>query len=153
VSTRTDPEARPRERAHPRGLRALVLLLAVAFAVSVVHYVDNVANYTAYPQPGPSDLPAPSAGLIAGSWFVFTAFGVAGLWLFVRRRVLAAAGCLTAYSLSGLVGIGHYLVPGATAMVWWRQAHVVIDIVCGLLVFGFALWSVVTQRRPRTGGS
>jgi len=31
-------------------------------------------------------------------------------------------------------------------MVWWRQAHVVADIVLGVLVLAFALWSVTTRR-------
>jgi hypothetical protein len=130
----------------PRGLPALLVLLSSAFLVSVVHYIDNVVNYADYPQPAPGDLPAPSAGLIGVSWFVLTACGVLGLWLFLRRRIVPAAFALTAYSVSGLVGIGHYLVPGATDMVWWRQTHVVVDIVCGVLVLGFALWSVVALR-------
>jgi hypothetical protein len=31
-------------------------------------------------------------------------------------------------------------------MVWWRQVHVIADIICGLLLFAFALWSVVALR-------
>ncbi|WP_116040448.1 hypothetical protein [Amycolatopsis palatopharyngis] len=124
--------------------RTLLWLLAVTFVVSVVHYVDNYVNYAEYPQPGPGDdLPAPSAGLVAASWFVFTASGAAGLWLWFRGRITIACVALTGYSLSGLVGIGHYLVPGATEMVWWRQTHVLVDIACGLAVFGFAVWAVL----------
>src|SRR4051812_16024030 len=55
------------------GLRAL---LGVAIAVSVVHYTDNFVNYDDYPQP--TSGPAPSAGLVLGSWFLFTAFAIAG---------------------------------------------------------------------------
>jgi hypothetical protein len=125
----------------------LLVLLGLAFAVSVVHYTDNFVNFDDYPQPGAeSSLPAPGEGLIGASWFVFTAFGVAGLWLFLRGRIVPAAVALTAYSMSGLIGIGHYLVDGATDMVWWRQAHVVADIVLGVLVLTFALWSVVALR-------
>lgn len=48
--------------------RTLLWLLAVAFVVSVVHYVDNYVNYEDYPQPGPGDdLPAPSAGLVGAN--------------------------------------------------------------------------------------
>jgi len=135
--------------APSRPLRILLALLGAAFVVSVVHYVDNVANYADYPQPGPEDLPAPSAGLIAFGWFLFTAFGVLGLWQFLRGNVVPAALGLTGYSVSGLVGVGHYLVPGATDMVWWRQAHVIADIVLGVGVFGFAVWSVVALRSRR----
>ncbi len=127
--------------------RLLVVLLSVAFAVSVVHYIDNTVNYADYPQAEPgSALPNPSQALVGAGWFIFTAFGVLGLWLFVRGRVMAAAIAIAVYSGSGLVGFGHYAVPGATDMVWWRQTHVIADIICGLLLFAFALWSAVALR-------
>jgi hypothetical protein len=133
-----------------RGRRALLVLLTVSIAVSLVHYTDNYVNYADYPQP--DDGPAAALvtrGVVLISWFVFTGFGIAGLWLFVRGRIGPAAACLTAYSVSGLIGVGHYLIPGATDMVWWRQTHVVADIICGVLVLVFALWSVV-ELRPAT---
>jgi hypothetical protein len=128
-------------------LRPLLVLMSVAFVVSVVHYIDNTVNYADYPRAEPgSALPNPSAVVVGGAWFVFTAFGALGLWLFVRGRITSAAIAIAVYSGSGLVGFGHYAVPGATDMVWWRQAHVIADIVCGLLLFAFALWSVVALR-------
>jgi hypothetical protein len=30
-------------------------------------------------------------------------------------------------------------------MPWWRQTHVVVDILCGFAVLGFSVWAV--QRR------
>jgi hypothetical protein len=132
-------------------LRPLLVLMAVAFVVSVVHYIDNTVNYADYPQVEPgSSLPNPSVQVVAGAWFVFTAFGALGLWLFVRGRITAAAIAIAVYSGSGLVGFGHYAVPGATDMVWWRQVHVIADIICGLLLFAFAVWSVVALREEQT---
>ena len=124
-----------------RATRLLCWLLGFACVVSVVHYVDNYVNYDDYPQGGIGPVPAPSAAVVGLSWFVFTASGVAGLLLWLRGRVTAASFFLTGYSVSGLIGFGHYAVPGATSMVWWRQAHVVTDICCGIAVFGFALWA------------
>ena len=57
-------------------LRTLRVLLAVAIAVSVVHYADNVANFADYPEPDSG--PAPSRTVIAVAWFAFTAAAVAG---------------------------------------------------------------------------
>ncbi len=138
--------------AHPIGppaaasaTRTLRLLLGVAVAVSIVHYVDNVANYDAYPDP--TSGPAPSRELIALSWFVFTAFGLAAYGLLARGRERAAALCLTVYAGSGLVGLGHYTVPGATDMVWWRQLHIVADIALGIAILAYA---VRLARRART---
>jgi hypothetical protein len=124
--------------------------MSVAFVVSVVHYVDNTVNYADYPQAEPgSALPNPPDWVVGAAWFVFTAFGVLGLWLWLRGRVAPAAVAIAAYSGSGLVGIAHYLVPGATDMVWWRQAHVIADITCGVLLFAFSLWAVVALRPSR----
>lgn len=134
------------------GRRFLFPVLAVAFAVSIVHYVDNTVNYDDYPQADPGTTLAaatPSQLLVGAGWFIFTAFGVLGLWLWLRGRLVPAAVSIALYSGSGLVGFAHYAVPGATDMVWWRQAHVIADIVCGVLLFGFALWAVVALRPSR----
>ena len=128
-------------------LRPLLVVMSVAFVVSVVHYIDNTVNYADYPQVEPgSALPNPSQAVIGSARFVFTAFGALGLWWFVWGRITAAAVAIAVYSGSGLVGFAHYAVPGATDMVWWRQVHVIADIICGLLLFAFALWSVVALR-------
>jgi hypothetical protein len=124
-------------------LRAARVLLGVAIAVSVVHYVDNFANWADYPHP-PSG-PDPSRAVIAGAWVVFTASALAGYVLLRRGHVTAAALCLALYSGSGLVGLAHYTVEGATDMPWWRQAHVLADILCGVAVLLFAVRLV---RRP-----
>lgn len=132
------------------GLRLLRALIAVAVLVSIVHYVDNVVNYADYPEP--TSGPAPSQAMIGVSWFVLTAFGAAGLLFFARRRIRPAAACLAVYATSGLVGIGHYTVSGATAMPWWRQLHVVADIACGVAVLAFALWASRRDRSQASGG-
>lgn len=124
----------------PRHLRALGYLLATALAVSVVHYVDNVVNYDAFPQF--ENGPTIGKGLVAFGWFFFTAFGVAAWLLYRSGRVRQGAIALAAYSGSGLVGIGHYLAPGMTDAVWWRQTHVIADILLGFAVLAFALRSV-----------
>lgn len=125
---------------HARRLRELTALLGVAVAVSIVHYADNVANYDDYPSGG--SVPAPSAGVILASWFAFTAAGIAGWVAYRRGRLDRAPVLLAIYAGSGLVGLGHYTVPGALNMPWWRQAHVLADIACGVLVLAFALRAV-----------
>jgi hypothetical protein len=130
-----------------RGTRILLVLMSVAVLVSVVHYIDNTVNYADYPQVEPgSRLPNPSQAMVAGAWFFFTAFGALGMWLWLHGRIAPAAVAIAVYSGSGLVGFGHYAVPGATDMVWWRQAHVIADIVCGVLLFAFAMWAALTLR-------
>jgi len=129
------------------ALRFLTALLAFAIVVSIVHYTDNYLGYDAYPRS--ASLPNPSQTLILASWFFFTAFGVAGWLLFRRGQIRAACLCLAAYAGSGLVGIGHYTVPAATDLVWWRQLHIVTDILCGVAILTFALWAARNQRSLR----
>ena len=136
----------------PRHWRLLVGLFAAAFAVSVVHYVDNVVNYADYPDASGGPVPAPSATLIAVSWFVFTGFGLTGLLAYRAGRTRLAAIGLAVYSGSGIIGIGHYTVAGATDMVWWRQVHVVADILLGFSMQAFALWIATRGRRPASRG-
>ncbi|MBO9533347.1 MAG: hypothetical protein J7513_10275 [Solirubrobacteraceae bacterium] len=134
---------------HPRATQRLLALFAVAALVSVVHYVDNVANYSDYPLSG--TLPDPSAALIAVAWFAFTALGIAGVLEFRRRGPTPRAALLLGgYSGSGLIGILHYSAAGATSMPWWRQLHIVADIVCGLLIFAFALAIARSQTSAST---
>jgi len=135
---------------HAKATRLLTVLLATALVVSVVHYTDNYFNYEDFPQS--ETLPNPSAGLVGFSWFLFTAFGVAGYVLFLRRSYSLAALSLAAYSGSGLVGILHYSAEGMTDAVWWRQAHVIADIVLGAAVLAFAIWTALVLS-PREGGS
>jgi hypothetical protein len=130
---------------HRRAVRVLGAIFAIAVAVSIVHYTDNYLNFDDYPQ-APRGVPS-SAALVLGAWFVFTAAGLAGYLLFRRRPSNLALVLLAVYSGSGLVGIGHYLVRGATSMPWWRQAHVSLDIACGIAMFSFAMWAVRARRR------
>lgn len=60
--------------------------------------------------------------------------------------------CLSVYSGSGLVGIGHYTVPGATDFTWFRQTHIVADILCGVAILAFAVWAVRTFRDGAAAG-
>ena len=130
---------------HRRAVRILGGIFAVAVVVSIVHYADNYVNYHDYPQP--KTLSNAPESLVPGFWFGFTAAGLAGYLLFRRRASDVALLLLAAYSGSGLIGIGHYLVPGATSMPWWRQVHVSLDIACGIAMFSFVVWAARSRGR------
>ena len=136
------------ENLHRRALSILGWIFFVAVIVSVVHYVDNYVNYEDFPTA--DSIPNPSKTTVLVAWFVFTAFGLAGYLLFRRRRYPLSLLCLAVYSGSGLVGIGHYLADGMTDAVWWRQAHVVADIACGLAILAFAIWATAQSRAAAT---
>ena len=130
---------------HRRAVRILSVIFAVAVVVSIIHYTDNYVNYHDYPQS--RTLPNPSAALVLGAWFAFTAAGLAGYLLFRRAPSNLALALLAVYSGSGLIGIGHYTVPGATSMPWWRQAHVGFDISAGIAMFSFVIWAARARRQ------
>ena len=122
-------------------------LFSIAVVSSAVHYTDNTVNYDrfAHPDPG-SALPDPEAWLVATSWFGFTAVGALGVWWYARHRITEAAVAIAIYSVSGTISIGHYLAPGATDMAPLRQVSIGIDVVLGLTLLGFALWSALKVR-------
>ena len=127
--TATAPSTAP-----PRLERPLLVLLAVAFTVSVVHYGDNAINYDDFPADGA--LPDPPRWLVTSSWFAFTAAAVGAVVMLARGRVLAGAILLAVYSGSGLVGIGHYPVQGALGIHSRRHLSGAGDIACGLAIAG-----------------
>ena len=133
---------------HPRAVRILTAVFAVAVVVSIVHYTDNAVNWSDYPQPRAVTLP----NVVIEAWVAFTAVGVAGYLLFRRAASNLALILLAAYSGSGLIGIGHYLVPGATSMPWWRQLHVCLDIACGIAMLSFTLWAARARLRGAAAG-
>jgi hypothetical protein len=123
------------------------IVFFIAVAVSIVHYTDNYFNYDDYPQP--TSGPAPSQAVIGLSWFAFTAFGIAGMVMLARGRDRLGALLLAVYSGSGLVGFGHYSVDMG-GQPWWRHAHIVADIVCGLTILVLAIRVVKRNEGART---
>lgn len=132
------------------NLKLLNVVFFAAVSVSVVHYTDNYLAFDRYPSGGPA--PEITADVIWIAWVVLTAFGVAGYVLYRRGRIVAASGLLAVYSISGLIGLGHYSAPGTSELAWWRHAHIWADIACGAAVLAFAVWSVRVERRRATHG-
>lgn len=129
-----------------RATRTLTILFWTAVAVSIVHYADNTINYEDYPRS--STIPNPSDTLVFLSWFAFTAAGLAGYTLFRRDRSNTSLLLLALYSGSGLVGFLHYSVAGAFDMPWWRQAHIVADMICGLAMIAFVVRAAAQRGVP-----
>lgn len=138
-------------RAATPRITLLTRLLVAAVLVSIVHYVDSVANFSDYPKS--SVLPNPSALVIGASWFAFSAAGLAGYILYRRSQSETSLLLLGLYSGSGLVGILHYSVPGALDMPWWRHAHVLADIALGAAILGFAIWAARSPKRAVAGSA
>jgi hypothetical protein len=73
--------------------------------------------------------------------------GVAGYVLYRRGETRRGSALLAVYSISGLIGLGHYSAPGMSHLAWWRHVHIWVDILCGVAVLTFAVWSVRETRK------
>ena len=129
------------------NIRLLNIVFFTAVAVSIVHYTDNYLAFDRFPNDGPG--PEVTADSIWIAWLVLTAVGVAGYVLYRRGQIRGGSALLAVYSISGLIGLGHYTAPGTSELAWWRHVHIWVDILCGVAVLGFAVWSV-TQTRQRS---
>lgn len=132
-------------------VRLLNIVFFTAVAVSIVHYADNYLAFERYPSGGPG--PEITADTIWIAWVVFTAFGIAGYVRYRRGQVRSACALLAVYSLSGLVGLGHYSAPGMSELAWWRHAHIWADILCGAAVLAFAVWAARGDARTSAAPS
>lgn len=127
----------------------LNLVFWTAVVVSVVHYTDNYFNYSDFPQS--ESLPDPPKTLVGAAWFVYTGVGLVGYWLYRSGEERIAAACIAFYSISGLVGLGHYGAEGMIDEPWWRQSHVVADVLLGVAVLAVA-WRIARESRQEGGG-
>ncbi len=134
---------------HGRAVKTLTGILAVALVTSIVHYTDNYLAFDQYPQSDSG--PAITDDTIWIAFVVLTAAGVAGYLLYRRGQIRPAVALLAVYSVSGLVGIGHYSAPGMSELAWWRHLHIGVDIACGIAVLAFAVWSARRERRHAFG--
>jgi hypothetical protein len=128
------------------NLRALNVVFFAAVASSIVHYSDNYLAFDRFPNGGPA--PEITADAIWIAWVVFTAFGVAGYVAYRRGELRKGAALFAVYSLSGLIGLGHYTAPGMSELAWWRHVHVWVDVLCGAAVLAFAVWSTRREMSP-----
>ena len=127
------------------NIRLLNIVFFTAVASSLVHYTDNYLAFDRFPNDGVG--PSITADSVWIAWIIFTAFGVAGYVLYRRGQIRQGSALLAVYSISGLIGIGHYTASGMSELAWWRHVHIAADFLCGVAVLTFAIWSV-RQTQP-----
>jgi len=121
-------------------LRVLVGALLVSTAV---HYTDNWLSIGDYaPETG---LLADNPGLIPVAWALFAALGIAAYLDYRRAPSLRAHVLLAAFSVAGISTAGHLLYAG-NDFAAWQWVSVTADVVTGLAVLAFALWSAAYRR-------
>jgi hypothetical protein len=129
-------------------------IVAIAVALSAVHYYDNTVRFEDYTGGKASDgfITRP---VIPISLVLFTVAGVAGYRaLKAGNRRLAGVG-LAVYSVGGLIGPGHYTTVSPSEFSAFQNAFIALDFLAGLAVFLLAVRIATTgsvNRPPTTTG-
>ena len=134
-----------------KGLGPLRVILAFTLVSTALHYAHNTVRAADYPQiPGISVLAAQI--VVAASWVVFTAFGVAGYRAFLAGRYWRSLAFLLVYSLSGLASAGHFLVGVPQIPAFWF-ATIFTDSAAALAMWIFLCWAAVRLNRVGVAGA
>ena len=129
-------------------------VFATAVALSGVHYYDNTVRFEDYTGGKASDgfITRP---VIPISLVLFTIAGIAGYRaLKAGNRRLAGVG-LAVYSVSGLIGLGHYTTVSPSEFSVFQNTFIALDFLAGLAVLILAVRVATTasvSRPPTTTG-
>jgi hypothetical protein len=127
-----------------RPTAALRSLVGVSIVLSFIHYTDNTLRYDDYTVADPT-FPASlvKQWVIPVSWVLFTAAGIIGYRRFRDGHRPQAAAWIGAYSTSGLISVLHYVDISMDDLSAFQNTLVVLDIVLGVLLLAFALWTAL----------
>jgi hypothetical protein len=131
----------PRHLRQP-SISTVGLVVGASVALTAFHFADNYFSIETYPQPDWI-----TGAVVAISWPLFTALGVAGYVLYRRGRFTEAHGFLIAYSYTGLSSLGHFLSGSPDEFTTRGLVSVLIDGAAGATVLAVALWSILALRR------
>lgn len=129
-------------------------VFATAVALSAVHYYDNTVRFEDYTGGKSSD------GLITRpvipiSLVLFTLAGIAGYRALKAGNRRRAGWLLAVYSVSGLIGVGHYTTVSPDEFSAFQNTFIALDFLAGLAVFILAVRIATARgvsRPPTTSG-
>ena len=127
-------------------------VFVTALLLSVVHYIDNTVRFDDYTGGKTGFV---TQAMIPVSWVLFTAAGVAGYRALKQGNRGLGGSLLGVYSVSGLIGLGHYTTVSPRDFDWFQNTFIALDFLAGLSVFVLAVRIVTTRsvsRPPTTTG-
>jgi hypothetical protein len=125
------------------------IVFGTALLLSLVHYIDNTVRYDDYTGGKSSFITRP---MIPLSFVLFVAAGIAGYRALQQGNRTKGGWLLAIYSISGLVGVGHFTTVSPSDFSAFQLTFIVLDFLAGLAVFVLAA-RVATAKpvsRPRT---
>jgi len=125
------------------------IVFVVALLLSVVHYIDNTVRFDDYTGGKSGFVTRP---MIPLSWVLFVAAGVAGYRALVQGNRTRGGWLLAVYSVSGLVGVGHFTTVSPSDFSAFQLTFIVLDFLAGLAMFLVAARVATTKAvsPPRT---
>ena len=115
--------------------RTLLALVLVHAAASLVHFVHNATFLADYP-----NMPIwITAGGIYAVWLAEAAVGAAGVWLYLRGRMIGLA-LIAIYAVLGFAGLDHYMLAPISAHTVAMNATIWLETVTGVVLLAFAAW-------------
>jgi hypothetical protein len=128
------------------GQRLIKMLLVASVASTALHFTDNYLYFEHYPQP---DWITPFG--VIRSWLIWTAFGMAGYWLYKNQRLWPAYICFVIYATCGLSSLAHYLYGALPEFSLKMHLFILTDGLAGASILGFVIWSGLRQKKhPET---
>lgn len=129
-----------------KDLRPLFVLLVVNVVMSIFHYVDNICNFSDYPEPSWLD-----PCVVDMFWFLMTPFAVLGYWYHSQRWTTLATGSLVSYSLMSMLVLGHYLISPPWEVSFKINAFILLEATAAalLIAYSFHLHSILTGQDRR----
>ena len=123
--------------------RALLTLILVYGAASLIHFTHNALYLALYPNMPPWLTPF---GVLA-SWLVIAGLGAVGYWLFRRGLTLTGLVVIAVYAALGFGGLDHYAIAPVSAHSTAMNATIVGEVIAasGLLVV--TTWTAIQARR------
>jgi len=115
--------------------RTLLALVLVHAAASLVHFVHNATFLADYP-----NMPIwITPGGIYAVWLAEAAVGAAGVWLYLRGRMIGLA-LIAIYAVLGFAGLDHYMLAPISAHTVAMNATIWLETVTGVVLLAFAAW-------------
>jgi hypothetical protein len=127
--------------------RALLSLVLVHGAASLVHFVHNAAYLADYP-----NMPAwLSPAGIYGVWLAEAAVGALGVLLMLRGRSLGLV-LIALYAVLGLGGLDHYTLAPISAHTLAMNATIWLETVTAIILLGCISAAFVARSRMKRAG-
>jgi hypothetical protein len=135
------------QKATESPARVLLVLVALNVVASVVHYADNIARWSLYPEPAWDN-----ARLTDAFWLVMTPIGVAAYVLYRRGNRGTGLALSYVYGAMNLVVLGHYLFASPWAVSASVNASILFESATAACLLGYTAWLGAGERPLRFEG-